>query len=164
MLPHSSFQRTYQIVQHLSRASFPIQARTMTTETNGSQWPGVSLSSLPKSNVFTSNLPSDKEFPTPQISHKAMRNQLGPRIVKDALYTYVRPENSEEPQVLGISKRAMRDIGLMEGEEKTEEFKQLVSGNKIYWDEESGDGIYPWAQCYGGTRPRSGRKFFEIKS
>lgn len=51
--------------------------------------------------------------------------------------------------MLGISPRAMEDLGLQSGEEQTAEFRELVSGNKFYWDEEKG-GIYPWAQCYGG--------------
>lgn len=74
-------------------------------------------------------------------------------MVKGALYTYVRPEESKGPELLAVSERAMRDIGLKPGEEKTEEFKQLVAGNKFFWDEKSGEGIYPWAQCYGGPFP-----------
>ena len=63
----------------------------------------------------------------------------------------MRPERSEEPELLAVSKAALRDIGLREGEEKTDEFKELVAGNKLLdWDEEKGEGIYPWAQCYGG--------------
>lgn len=73
-------------------------------------------------------------------------------MVKGALYTYVRPEKSEEPELLAVGERAMRDVGLKPGEEKTEEFKELVAGNKFFWDEESGEGIYPWAQCYGGSQ------------
>ena len=72
-------------------------------------------------------------------------------MVKGALYTYVRPEGVETPELLGVSKRAMKDIGLREGEEMTEEFKELVAGNKIMWDNETKEGIYPWAQCYGGA-------------
>lgn len=112
---------------------------------------GVSLTDLPKSNVFTSNLPPDPSFKTPAESHNAPRANLGPRIVKDALYTFVRPEQTEEPELLGISQTAVRDIGLREGEEKSKEFKNLIAGNKIFWDNESAEGIYPWAQCYGGT-------------
>jgi hypothetical protein len=45
----------------------------------------------------------------------------------------------------------MRDLGIREGEEKTEEFRGLVAGNALLeWDEEKGKGLYPWAQCYGG--------------
>ena len=114
---------------------------------------GVGLSELPKSNVFTSNLPPDSQYPTPKDSHDAPRQKLGPRLVKGALYTYVRPEPREEPELLSVSPTAMKDIGLKNEEEKTEEFKALVAGNKMFWDEEKG-GIYPWAQCYGGSLDR----------
>ncbi|PLB39219.1 YdiU domain protein [Aspergillus candidus] len=111
--------------------------------------PGLSLAEIPKSNVFTSKLPADPAFETPEASHQAPRQTLGPRAVRGALYTYVRPEPAEGPELLGISPRAMRDIGLRPGEESTEQFKALVSGNQIWWNETDG-GIYPWAQCYGG--------------
>ena len=111
----------------------------------------ASLQDIPKSNVFTSSLPPDSEYSTPLASHKAPREALGPRLVKGALYTFVRPEETEDPELLGVSKTAMRDIGLQEGEEKSEDFKNMVAGNKIYWDSETEKGIYPWAQCYGGT-------------
>ncbi|KAG2421624.1 hypothetical protein HFD88_005599 [Aspergillus terreus] len=110
---------------------------------------GVSLGDLPKSNVFTSKLPADPAFETPEDSHRAPRETLGPRMVKGALYTFVRPEPAEEPELLGVSPKAMEDLGLKPGEEETPEFKELVAGNKMFWDEERG-GIYPWAQCYGG--------------
>lgn len=74
-------------------------------------------------------------------------------MVKGALFTYVRPEPAEEPELVGISEQAMIDIGLKEGEEKTEEFKNVVAGNKMFWEASKG-GIYPWAQCYGG-QPRT---------
>lgn len=108
------------------------------------------LANVPKSNTFTSKLPPDPAFETPKQSHDAPRETLGPRIVKGAMYTYVRPEAAEDPELLGVSPRAMEDLGLQPGEEKTEDFVSLVSGNKILWNEEEG-GVYPWAQCYGGT-------------
>ena len=122
------------------------------TTTNGDAsraFTGLSLSDLPKSNVFTTNLPPDPDFPTPAESFKANRRELGPRIVKGALYTYVRPEEKQNPELFGVGEQAMRDIGLNLEEAKTDAFKQLVAGNKIMWDPEEG-GIYPWAQCYGG--------------
>ena len=136
--------RLVQMTAHLSNGA-------VNGNNNGSPSTGVSLAELPKSNVFTSSLPADAKFLTPLESFKAPRQALGPRLVKGALYTYVRPEQMEDPEVLGVSKRAMEDIGLRAGEEETEEFKQLVSGNKIMWDEKTEKGIYPWAQCYGGT-------------
>jgi len=118
---------------------------------NGNSSAGVSLKDLPKSNNFTSHLPPDPEFPTPISSHTAPRGKLGPRQVRGAAYTFVRPENFEEPELLAISARAMKDIGLKEGEEETEDFQGMTSGNKlIAWDEKTEEGIYPWAQCYGG--------------
>ncbi|KAJ4370025.1 hypothetical protein N0V83_005789 [Neocucurbitaria cava] len=110
------------------------------------------LQSLPKSNVFTQNLPADAAFATPKDSHSAPRQTLGPRMVKEALYTYVRPDAQGEAELLAVSQRALQDIGLKEEEAETEEFKDVVAGRKILtWDEEKPDeGIYPWAQCYGG--------------
>jgi len=120
--------------------------------TNGSASGLQTLQSLPKSNVFTSNLPVDPAFPTPKDSHDAPRGMLGPRMVKGALYTYVRPDPQGESELLAVSQRAVQDIGLNEEEAKTEEFKELVAGKKILtWDESKPEeGIYPWAQCYGG--------------
>lgn len=118
---------------------------------NGNSSAGVSLKDLPKSNNFTSHLPPDPEFPTPIASHHAPRGKLGPRQVRGAAYTFVRPENFEDPELLAVSARALKDIGLKEGEEDTEDFKGMTSGNKlIAWDEATEEGIYPWAQCYGG--------------
>jgi serine/tyrosine/threonine adenylyltransferase len=125
-------------------------ASHFSNDANGAAAPSaVSLADLPKSNVFTSKLPPDSAYPTPEASHKADRRELGPRMVKGALYTYVRPEPAKEPELLGVSERAMRDIGIKKGEEETQDFKEFVAGNKIFWEEEKG-GIYPWAQCYGG--------------
>ncbi|KPI36550.1 uncharacterized protein AB675_4386 [Cyphellophora attinorum] len=110
---------------------------------------GTTLDKLPKSNVFTSNLPPDSQYPTPEASHAAPRERLGPRMVKEALYTYVRPEPTEEPELLAVSKRALKDLGLSESEASSDLLKEVVAGNKVFWDEKNG-GVYPWAQCYGG--------------
>jgi uncharacterized protein YdiU (UPF0061 family) len=113
---------------------------------------GVTLAALPKSWHFTSSLPADPLFPTPADSHKASREDLGPRQVRGALFTWVRPETQKDPELLAVSPAAMRDLGLALSEAETEEFKETVVGNKIHgWDSEtlSGPG-YPWAQCYGG--------------
>lgn len=116
---------------------------------NGADF-GVSLEDLPKSNTFTTILPPDPEFKTPFDSHSAPRGHLGPRMVKGALFTYVRPEETKDSELLGVSRTALNDIGLKDGVENTEEFKDVVAGNKFYWDNQTGEGIYPWAQCYGG--------------
>ncbi|KAL6698990.1 hypothetical protein J3F84DRAFT_345898 [Trichoderma pleuroticola] len=112
---------------------------------------GVSLDDLPKSWNFTASLPPDQAFPTPADSHKTPRDKILPRQVRDALFTWVRPSQQEDPELLAVSPAALRDIGIKEGEEKTEDFRQLVAGNKLYgWDETKLEGGYPWAQCYGG--------------
>ncbi|KAK3315144.1 hypothetical protein B0H66DRAFT_335074 [Apodospora peruviana] len=119
---------------------------------NGSSELATTLADLPKSWRFTSSLPADKLFPTPADSHKTPRDQIGPRQVRGALFTWVRPEMQRDPELLAISPAAMRDLGLALSEADTEDFKQTVVGNKIQgWDSEtlSGPG-YPWAQCYGG--------------
>jgi serine/tyrosine/threonine adenylyltransferase len=120
-------------------------------DTNGTHYAGASLADLPKSWKFTSSLPSDPKFPTPAISHKTPRDDIEPRQVRGALFTWVRPEEAKEPELLVVSPAAMHDLGIIEGEENTEEFKQLVAGNRLLgWDEDKGEGGYPWAMCYGG--------------
>jgi uncharacterized protein YdiU (UPF0061 family) len=108
------------------------------------------LATLPKSNIFTSNLPPDPEYPTPEASHNAPRENLGPRLVKGALFTYVRPEITHSPELLAVSERALKDLGLDPKEAESEEFRQTVAGNHYFWDEQTKEGVYPWAQCYGG--------------
>jgi uncharacterized protein YdiU (UPF0061 family) len=123
-----------------------------TSQANGSSDERYTFRSLPKSHVFTQNLPADAAFPAPLDSHNAQRQKLGPRQVKDALFTYVRPDPQGESELLAVSPRALKDLGLSEEEAESEEFKEVVAGRKILtWDESKPDeGIYPWAQCYGG--------------
>ncbi|KAK2047530.1 UPF0061-domain-containing protein [Colletotrichum somersetense] len=114
-------------------------------------WPGVPIAELPKTWTYTSSLPPDPLFPTPADSHKTPRDQIAPRGVRNAAFTWVRPETAEDPELLAVSPAAMRDIGIKEGDEETEEFRQTVAGNRLHgWDEEKLEGGYPWAQCYGG--------------
>ena len=118
---------------------------------NGTTYAGSSLADLPKSWTFTSSLPPDPKFPTPAVSHKTPREDITPRLVKGALFTWVRPEEVKEPELLSVSPAALKDLGILEEETKTEEFKQTVAGNRLLgWNEEKEEGGYPWAQCYGG--------------
>ena len=112
---------------------------------------GVSLKDLPKSWHFTERLPPDPKLPTPAASHKTPRHEIRPRAVQGALFSWVRPEEQTNPELLATSPAALRDIGIDPEETETEEFRQLVAGNKLYgWNEEKLEGGYPWAQCYGG--------------
>lgn len=109
------------------------------------------LQDIPKSWNFTSKLTPDALFPTPAASHRTPRDEIGPRMVRDALFTWVRPEKQEGPELLAVSPAAMRDLGIKEDEKTSEDFRQFVAGNKLYgWDEDKLQGGYPWAQCYGG--------------
>src|SRR5437762_12196085 len=112
---------------------------------NGQAWHGVRLSELPKSHNFTTHLPPDPLIPTPQASKEASPEQLRTsRPVKSALFTWVAPEKNENSQLLVTSWKAVKDLGLNAEEVKTEDFRNLMSGNKIY------DEHYPW----GEPRPR----------
>lgn len=112
---------------------------------------GVSLKDLPKSWRFTEALPADSLFPTPADSHKTPRDQIGPRQVRGAMFTWVRPEEQKDPKLLAVSPAALRDLGISPDEAKTDEFREFVAGNRLYgWDYEKMEGGYPWAQCYGG--------------
>ncbi|WYZ36562.1 hypothetical protein EsH8_II_000068 [Colletotrichum jinshuiense] len=112
---------------------------------------GLPIGDLPKTWTYTSSLPPDSIFPTPADSHKTPRDQIAPRGVRNAAFTWVRPETAENPELLAVSPAAMRDIGIQKGDEETEDFKQTVAGNRLHgWDEEKLEGGYPWAQCYGG--------------
>lgn len=139
--------RISSIVQMTAQEGIADAARSL------SSFIGVAIKDLPKSNVFTQSLPPDPQFPTPTESHKASRRELGPRRVRGGLYTYVSPEETKNAELLAVSHRAMRDLGLKEGEDQTQEFKELMAGNRIEWTEETGMGSYPWAQCYGGIIP-----------
>lgn len=120
--------------------------------TNGTQSRQFSIRDLPKSNNFTQKLPPDGQYPTPTASHNEERLKLGPRLVKNAAYTYVRPEPFEKTELLGVSRTALKDLGIDPESVEEVDFKDTVSGNKIITiDGEPKDGdIYPWAQCYGG--------------
>ena len=122
------------------------------TLNNSSESHGTTLADLPKSWHFTSSLPPDPQYPTPADSHKTPRDEIRPRQVRGALFTWVRPETQKDPELLAVSPAAMRDIGLAPSEAETEEFKQTAAGNRIHgWDSETLTGPgYPWAQCYGG--------------
>lgn len=112
---------------------------------------GVSLNDLPKSWRFTEALPPDQLFPTPADSHHTPRDQIKPRQVTGALYTWVRPEDQKDPELLGVSPAALRDLGIKPEEAKTDEFREFVAGNRLLgWDYAKSEGGYPWAQCYGG--------------
>lgn len=99
--------------------------------------PGHTLASLPKTWRFTESLPADPQYPTPLSSHRAIRTKLGPRLVRGALYTFVRPEQQEDPELLAVSPAALRDLGIKQSEATTDTFRQTAAGNKLWgWEGE----------------------------
>lgn len=112
---------------------------------------GQSIVDIPKSWTFTASLPPDKRFPTPAASHDTPRDKISPRQVQGALFSWVRPEEALQPELLAVSATAMRDLGIAEGDDTTEDFRETVAGNRLLgWDADRKEGGYPWAQCYGG--------------
>ena len=126
-------------------------ASHLSTSTNGAS-KQFTIRDLPKSNNFTQKLPTDQQYPTPQASHNEDRRKLGPRLVKNAAFTYVRPEIFEKTELVGVSKTALKDLAIDPASIKDEDFADTVAGRKIVTiDGEPKDGdVYPWAQCYGG--------------
>ncbi|KAF3941196.1 hypothetical protein ABW19_dt0202455 [Dactylella cylindrospora] len=102
----------------------------------------VTLAELPKSHKFTEHLPSDPDIPT--IQDAETKPRPSPRIVRNAAFTWIKPEETPDYELLAVSPAAFDSVGLKRTEQENEEFRALVSGNKIYKEH------YPWAQCYGG--------------
>ncbi|KAF2225207.1 hypothetical protein BDZ85DRAFT_90209 [Elsinoe ampelina] len=135
---------------------------TMTSHlTNGAASKSYTIRDLPKTNNFTSLLPPDPTYPTPHSSHNAERSALGPRLVRSALYTYVRPDPPSNPELLSVSPAALRDLHLDPTATSSPDFLSTVSGSEILTfdpaatvegsdQDQRKSTIYPWAQCYGG--------------
>lgn len=135
----------------LPRVTLRLRAPAMMAMNHTAAPTGSTLRDLPKSWHFTDSLPADSQYPTPAASHRTPRDRIRPRQVRNAAFTWVRPEEQKDPELLAVSPAALRDLGIQAGQERTEEFRQFVAGNRLYgWDEEKLQGGYPWAQCYGG--------------
>ena len=100
-----------------------------------------SLSALPKTAAFAARLPADPLLPTAALSHRAPRGDLFPRPVRGALYTFVRPTPAPGPlELLAVSPRALRDLGLDPRAAEGEEFVQALGGGRILGWEGVPDG------------------------
>lgn len=99
---------------------------------------------MKKSSCFTDHLPPDPDVPTPKAAAERPDLTHTPRTVRKALFTFVKPQGSGSYEVLATSQSCFDFIGLDRDVARTEEFTQLVSGNRTI------DMIHPWAQCYGG--------------
>lgn len=157
--PTTISRRLAQMANHLSSTNGA--SGGVATSNGSASHRTFSIRDLPKSNNFTQKLPPDAEYPTPPSSHATERKLLGPRLVKNAAYTFVRPEPMKSSELVGVSAAALRDLGIDPASVQTEDFKQTISGQKIITLPSSSDStddasapkdtdIYPWAQCYGG--------------
>lgn len=102
------------------------------------------LANMKKSCVFTTNLPPDPAVPTPEAADENIKLTQTPRQVRNALFTYVKPQKNTNYEVLATSPACFDTLGLDRTEADSQAFKDLVSGNGTL------EGIHPWAQCYGG--------------
>ncbi|APZ46209.1 SELO family protein [Polaribacter reichenbachii] len=83
-------------------------------------------------NTFTSELPSDK------ILENSRRQ------VSEAVFSYVNPKKTKAPKVIHVSQEMASELGITQEETKTEFFKEIVTGNRVY------PNTKPFAMCYGG--------------
>jgi uncharacterized protein YdiU (UPF0061 family) len=66
------------------------------------------------------------------------------RQVTEAVFSYVNPKKTKNPEVLHISKEMASELNISEEETKSEFFKNIVTGNEIY------PNTKPYSMCYGG--------------
>lgn len=83
-------------------------------------------------NSFTKSLPADRELSNTR------------RQVQEAVYSYVDPIKTSQPELLHVSEEVMEQLGISEQESISEEFLGLVTGNSI------APGSKPFAMVYGG--------------
>ena len=66
------------------------------------------------------------------------------RQVKEASFSFVRPQKSSNPQLIHVSQEMLDATGVITNQIKTKEFTNFITGNKIY------KNTQPYAMCYGG--------------
>ncbi|ONH67745.1 hypothetical protein BON22_2277 [Cyberlindnera fabianii] len=67
-----------------------------------------------------------------------------PRILESGAYQFTRPTKRNKYIYLMSSPRALEELGIKEDEE----YKRLVTGEDVYYNEEK--GVFPYAQAYAG--------------
>ncbi|WP_296637644.1 protein adenylyltransferase SelO [Polaribacter sp.] len=83
-------------------------------------------------NTFLNNLPADK----------VLENSR--RQVTDAVYSFVNPKKTNQPEIIHVSQEMTNDLGITTKETKSELFKNVFTGNQVYANTK------PFAMCYGG--------------
>ena len=82
--------------------------------------------------TFTKNLPADKN------------TENARRQVTEAVFSYVNPKKTKNPEVLHVSPEMASELNISEEETKSEFFKNMVTGNEVY------PNTKPYSMCYGG--------------
>ncbi len=83
-------------------------------------------------NKFTSQLPADANLENSR------------RQVTEACFSYVTPKRTSNPELLHVSPEMRDNLGLTEADVKSEEFLEIVTGNKVL------ENTTPYAMCYAG--------------
>jgi len=83
-------------------------------------------------NTFTSALPADSNLENSR------------RQVTQAVFSYVKPKQTKAPKVIHTSQEMANELGISQEDIKTEFFKNIVTGKKVY------PNTKPYAMCYGG--------------
>ena len=79
-----------------------------------------------------------KELPSDPILENSRRQ------VTEAVFSYVNPKKTKDPKVIHTSIEMANELGLSADDLKSEFFKDIVTGNKIYTNTK------PYAMCYAG--------------
>lgn len=83
-------------------------------------------------NTFIEELPADKV------------SMNSPRQVLQACFSYTTPTKTRRPFLIAVSESLTNELGLSEENIKSNDFTQVVTGNKVLKNTE------PYAMCYGG--------------
>ncbi|MCG1037506.1 protein adenylyltransferase SelO [Polaribacter sargassicola] len=66
------------------------------------------------------------------------------RQVEGAVFSYVKPKKTSAPKLLHVSAEMAEELNISSKETKSDFFKDIVTGNRIY------PNTTPYAMCYGG--------------
>ncbi|MCL4151374.1 UNVERIFIED_CONTAM: hypothetical protein GTU68_045383, partial [Idotea baltica] len=80
----------------------------------------------------------NKELPSDPILENTRRQ------VSKACFSYVKPKQTSNPELIHVSPEMLENIGLSKAEAKSENFLSIFTGNKVLQNTE------PYAMCYGG--------------
>lgn len=83
-------------------------------------------------NKFTTQLPAD-----PNLENSR-------RQVTEACFSFVTPKKTSNPELLHVSEDMLHSLGLTKADATTQEFLEVVTGNKVL------ENTTPYAMCYAG--------------